>query len=98
MTTDPKGKRLPGFLDELAKHLAGEQAAALKELAQLQKDIEHIKDIVTMQQSFAKVSGVLDTLPMTALVEDALRMNLSSFTRHDIRVIKQFEEVPPVMV
>ena len=79
---------MPGYLAKLAEHLAGEQAAALKELAQLQKDIEHIKDIVTMQQSYAKVSGVMETVNMTDLVEDALRMNPSAFARHDIQVIR----------
>src|SRR5438477_1901269 len=47
LTTDAKGKQLPGYLAQLAEHLAGEQSAALKELSQLQKNIEHIKDIVT---------------------------------------------------
>ena len=92
LTTDPKGKQLPGYLAQLAEHLAGEQAAALKELAQLQKNIEHIKDIVTMQQSFAKVSGVTETLQVTDLVEDALRMNASTLARHDIQVIREFRE------
>jgi signal transduction histidine kinase len=98
LTSDSKGKQLPGYLAQLAEHLAGEQTAALHELAQLQKNIEHIKDIVTMQQSFAKVSGVTETLPVTDLVEDALRMNSSSLLRHDIQVIREFEPVAPIMV
>ena len=51
-----------------------------------------------MQQSFAKVSGVTETLQVTDLVEDALRMNSSGLARHDIQVIKEFEEVPPITV
>ena len=57
-TNDPKGKQLPGYLSQLAEHLAGEQAAALDELDLLQKNIEHIKEIVAMQQNYAKSSGV----------------------------------------
>jgi len=98
ITSDPKGKHVLSFLAELAKHLDGEETAALKELAQLQKDIGHIKDIVTMQQSFAKVSGVMETLPVTELLEDALRMNSSALARHDIQIIKEFEKVPPITV
>jgi PAS domain S-box-containing protein len=98
LTSDPKGKQLPGYLAQLAGHLAGEQATALKELAGLQKNIEHIKDIVSMQQSFSKVSCLMETLHAADLVEDALRMNSSSFARHDIQVIKEFENVPPVTV
>ncbi|MEJ0091164.1 MAG: ATP-binding protein [Limisphaerales bacterium] len=97
-TSDPKGRQLPGYLAQLATHFAEEQATALKELAGLQNNIEHIKDIVNMQQSFAKASGLMETLQMTDLVEDALKMNASSFIRHDIQVIKEFENIPPVTV
>jgi PAS domain S-box-containing protein len=96
--SDPKGKQLPGYLAQLSEHLAGEQAAALKELADLQKNIEHIKEIVTMQQSYARKFGVMETLPVSELVEDALRMNASALVRHEVQVIKEFEAAPPVTV
>jgi PAS domain S-box-containing protein len=95
---DPKGKQLPGYLAQLAEHLAGEQAAALKELAQLQNNIEHIKNIVTLQQALAKTSGVTETVNVTELVEDALRMNLGGRARHDIQVIKEFNDTPLLTV
>jgi signal transduction histidine kinase len=98
LTTDPKGKLLPGYLAHLAGHLVGEQAAALKELAQLQKHIEHIKHIVTLQQSFAKVSGFTETVQVNDLVEDALRMNASALARHDVKIIREFADVPPITV
>ncbi|MEJ0091167.1 MAG: HAMP domain-containing sensor histidine kinase [Limisphaerales bacterium] len=94
LTGDPKGRQIPGYLAQLAEHLSAEQAATLKELSGLQKNIEHIKDIVIMQQSFAKTSGASESLSMAALVEDALKMNASAFAHHDIRVIREFQKVP----
>jgi signal transduction histidine kinase len=98
LTSDPKGTHLPGYLAQLAEHLAGEQTAALEELAYLQKNIEHIKDIVSMQQSFAKVSGLMETLQVADIMEDALRMNSTSLVRHKILVIREFENVSAVTV
>lgn len=98
LTRDPRGMKLPGYLAQLADHLAGEQATALIELAQLQKNIGHIKDIVNMQQGFAKVSGLVETLPAADLMHEALRMNTSSLSRHDITVIREFDDVPAVTV
>jgi ligand-binding sensor domain-containing protein/signal transduction histidine kinase len=92
LANDPKGRQVPVYLAQLAGLLADEQANALEELAQLQKNIEHIKDIVTMQQSFGKVSGVTEIVTGADLVEDALRMNASSLARHDIQVVREFEE------
>jgi signal transduction histidine kinase len=96
LTSDPKGQLLPGFLAHLAEHLAGEQAGALKELAQLQGDIEHIRDMVTTQQRLARTSGGTETVHVTGLVEDALRMNFSGGARHDIDVRNECQGVPPI--
>jgi C4-dicarboxylate-specific signal transduction histidine kinase len=98
ITTDPKGKHLPGYIAQLSIHLASEQKEVLQELEGLRKNIEHIKEIVTMQQSYAKVSGVTETLNITELVEDTLRMNAGAMARHAVQVIREFEDVPPVTV
>jgi len=98
LTSDPRGKQLPGYLAELAGHLVGEQASALNELAHLQKNIEHIKHIVVLQQDLAKVSGVMETVQINDLMEDALRINSSALARHDVEVIREFVEVPPITI
>ncbi len=96
MTNDPKGQQLPGYLAQLAEHLASEQTTTLEELALLQKNIEHIKDIVAMQQSISKVSGVTETIKISELMEDVLRMNASALASQNIKIIREFEAVPPI--
>ena len=93
---DPKGRQLPGYLSQLAAHLAEEQQELLKEIASLNSNIEHIKEIVAMQQSYARISGVTETLNVTDLLEDALRMNAGAIERHHIRVFREFLYVPQV--
>jgi len=98
LTSDPKGRQLPGYLGQLAEHLVGEQNTALKELNLLHENIEHIKDIVVMQQSYAKISGMVETVKITDLVEDALRLNLGALQRHGVEVVREFEDVPSIDV
>jgi PAS domain S-box-containing protein len=95
---DPRARQLPGYLKQLADHLAGEQTRTLAELAELQKHVDHIKEIVVMQQAFAKVSGVAETVPVTELLEDALLLNASSLDRHAIEVRKDFAATPVISV
>jgi PAS domain S-box-containing protein len=95
-TRNPKGRLVPDFLAQLAEQLAGEQAGALKELAELQKNIEHIKDIVTSQQGMAKSSSLAQAVNVTQLVEDAVKMNLTEVALHKINVIKACADLPPV--
>jgi signal transduction histidine kinase len=98
LTSDPKGKQLPGYLAQLAGILVGEQVTALDELAQLQKNIEHIKHIVTLQQSFAKVSGVTEIVHINDLVEEAIGMDASARSRHKVEIIREFTAVQSISV
>jgi PAS domain S-box-containing protein len=91
---DPRGRQVPAFLRTLAEHLANEQAEQLKELESLRKNVEHIKDIVAMQQNYAKVSGISETIVVTELIEDALRMNSGALTRHEVALIRDFQVQP----
>lgn len=98
ITTDTRGKHLPAYLAQLSEHLAAEQEATVDELESLEKNIEHIKEIVAMQQSYAKVSGVNEIVNVVDLVEDSLRMNSGALTRHGVDVIREYEDVPPVNI
>ena len=97
-TEDPRGKQIPAYLVQLAEHLLNEQKAVLDELTLLHQNIEHIKDIVVMQQSYARISGIIETVQITELVEDAVRLNLGALQRHGVEVIREFENVPPMDV
>ncbi len=97
LTHDPRGKLIPGYLAELSKHLVSERQDALVELELLTKNIEHIKEIVSMQQNYASVAGLVEQMPTDALLEDALRMTTGSLQRHHIDVVRDFTPCPPIL-
>ncbi len=98
LTDDENGKKLPGYLARLGEYLVAENTAILSEVDQLSRNIEHIKEVVAMQQAYAKVSGALEDLPVEQLVGDAIAMNTGAFERHGVVVQKHFSEVPLVRV
>jgi signal transduction histidine kinase len=98
LTEDPKGKLVPNYLEQLAEHLRVGQEATLKELESLRGNIDHIKTIVSMQQSYATVSGISETVSVVDLVEDSLRMNEGSCSRHGIEITREYEDVPQIKV
>ena len=98
LTVDPKGRLIPGYLVDLSKHLVTERQDALIELELLTKNIEHIKEIVSMQQNYARVAGFTESVRPDALVDDALRMTTGSLQRHHIEVIRDYEECAAVCV
>ena len=97
LTQDAKGKLLPGYLNQLVDAIALEQQSMTDELAQLTKSVDHIKDIVATQQSYAGANNLMEPLHISELLEDALRMNSGALTRHHVTVVKEYNEVPQVM-
>jgi len=97
LTIDSKGKLIPEYLTTVADELAGEQNELITRMSTVGEHIEHIKEIVAMQQSYAKVSGVSESLPATELVEDALRINATAFDRHGIELLREFDNNLPIV-
>lgn len=96
LTSDPKGRMVPDFLNQLAGKLDSDQAAVLDELTALRSNVEHINEIIAMQQSYARVAGVFENVKLGDLLEDALRMNQGALVRHDIKVVRDYRALPPV--
>jgi PAS domain S-box-containing protein len=98
VTQDPKGKQLPGYLASLAEHLATEQRDIIEEVKSLAQNVEHINEIVAMQQSYARVIGLLENLSIVELVEDALRLNAAALTRHQVQLVREYTDTPSMLV
>ncbi|WP_207239271.1 DAHL domain-containing protein [Pseudomonas sp. GW456-L15] len=96
-TEDDKGKLLPGYLNQLVEAIATEQQGMGEELAQLARSVDHIKEIVATQQSYAGASRLIEPLRVAELIEDALRMNSGALARHQVTVVKDYGPLPPVM-
>ena len=94
LTHDEKGVKLPGYLTKLFDALSGEQEQIVEELNALVRSVEHIKHIVSAQQSHAKVNVTNEQLQLEALVEDAIAMNRNSLDRHGVQIEKQFCDLP----
>ena len=97
LTEDEKGKLLPGYLNQLVEAIAIEQQGMSDELAQLSKSVDHIKDIVSTQQSYAGASTLLEPVNISALMDDALRMNAGALSRHHVTVVKAYAPVPEIL-
>ena len=98
LASDARGKRIPEYLATLGDQLMTDQQMALQELASLRDNLEHIKETVAMQQSYAKLCGVTETVAVVDLVEDSLRLNAGAFVRHGVTLRREFNEVPPITV
>jgi ligand-binding sensor domain-containing protein/signal transduction histidine kinase len=98
ITLDERGKALPAYLNKLATALAQEKQGIAEELDSLTRSIDHIKEIVATQQSYSGVTSVIEPVQVKDLLEDALRMNAGSIAHHQINIVKEFADVPLVLL
>jgi PAS domain S-box-containing protein len=97
LAEDPQGMRIPKFLTQLAEHFVTDQRTVLGELESLRGNLDHINEIVAMQQGYAGGGGIVETLPLASVIEDALRMNAASFERHGTQIACELDPaLPPV--
>jgi signal transduction histidine kinase len=93
MSKDPRGKQIPEFIETLAGELEKERQLNLKELDWLQQHIGHIRDIVTLQQSFAGAAALIESVVLTDLVEDALRISGVVPERDEVKLIRDYDDL-----
>jgi len=98
LSEDSKGKHIPVFLSEVSGLLKSERDRLAEMLTGLAKNVQHIKDTITTQQSYARVSGMEEPTSIEEVIEDALQINRAGLERHGTRLVLELEPLPPVQV
>lgn len=83
---DRRGQELPDFLGKLTTRLEEEQQQTLTDLGELDRNIHHIKEIVAMQQNYAKTVEMREPVAVHEVIDMALRMHTSALVRQRIEV------------
>lgn len=94
LSEHPQGKQLPDYLSRLNHNLRQEREAVIQELESLSGNIQHVKEIVAVQQAYAKIVGASQKVRAKELVEDALRIDATSLARHDVEINRNYLEDP----
>lgn len=92
---DPRGSRLLPYLEQLCRVLVEDRRRARGEVELLQKNIDHIKMIVTTQQTNARsVAGATERLQMEEVVEDAIKLSGAWDGKDGVELLRDFGNVP----
>ncbi len=86
LTQDEQGRQLPVFLGMLSQQWEVEQNAMLTETELLRNSVQHIKEIVSRQQSLSGHSAVTETFIVKEAINDALTIHGSALERSGIKV------------
>ena len=98
ITTEDRGKKLPIFLANLSKELVDEQERCLEALEALTKHVQHVGDIIQLQQSHSKSKGLIEPTSIAELVEDTIQINSEALTRNNIEIRRELAGLPTVLI
>jgi PAS domain S-box-containing protein len=95
---EPQGQKLPAYLIALSEQLQQEHDAVSREMRSLSEGVDHLKSIVTMQQRHARSAGAVEEVVVPQLIDEAMRLQATSLERLGIRIERDYEDVPSIVV
>lgn len=90
---DPNGKTFRNYFKALLGAWRDEHQEIQTEMESLRKNIDHIKVVVAMQQSYARIGGAVEELDLHEVMEDAVQINSAGFERERIKLNRTYQTV-----
>jgi len=91
LQNDEAGKFLIPYIEQLSIKLANEKNEQEKELGELIRNIDHIKNIISMQQNYTSNVGMIEKVMSSEVANDAVNINISSINISNIKLNKQYD-------
>jgi len=94
LINDPKGQVIPQYISSLSSLLDEEQKRTDAEIDALINDLNHIKEIVAMQESLSGQSHIKEKVYIPELISTALNISIVSDKDKQIEIVKEFDPCP----
>ncbi len=98
ITNEEQGKKLPAFLANLSQELVDDQGRCLEALEALTKHVQHVADIIQLQQSYSKTKGLIEPTSIAELAEDAIQINAEALSRNNVVVQREIADLPALLL
>jgi two-component system NtrC family sensor kinase len=95
---DDAGKSLPAYLERVTGAIGDERRDMEQELANMVRWVDHVKDIIATQQSYAGTACLFEWCHPAELIDEAIRMSAAATVRHGVVVRTELDELPPAML
>lgn len=96
LVTDARGTRILPYLYKLAQQMEKDRERLMQEVAGLVQHVGHIKEIVAMQQTYARSSGVSEKFALSGVIDDVLGITRPGVERHGVVLRVDGETLPTI--
>ncbi|HEX3047458.1 MAG TPA: substrate-binding domain-containing protein, partial [Bacillota bacterium] len=95
---DPKGKKLMQFYTKLGEPFLELHDRLLDQINRMNEKIKFVNDIILTQEGYIGFKSTLEETEVVPLIEDVLKIYLPALGRHQIRIIKNYHQIPKIKV
>ncbi len=95
---DPRGNRLPDLLIALSECWEKENQRNLNELDLLEKNVQHIKSIITVQQATGIILGIKEKVSINELLDELISMHSKEFQKYNVKIIREYAPAPEISI
>jgi signal transduction histidine kinase len=93
--SNAQGQKIPSYILKVNEALAVEKCSVDEELQDLVKNVNHIKAVITSQQSAAKSNSTKQLLTPEELLSDAVTANKANLANHDVEISEEIDQEIP---
>ena len=94
MTDDHRGKLLPGYLEQLAETIVGEQSFLQKEVQTIKVSVEHVNQIIQAQRIFTSTVNYHELCSLKDVISDSIAIVEAAYKRHGIMIDFKYDAAP----
>ena len=93
ITHDTKGREIPKFVRSLNEYWGAEKINLVDEINSLLKNLQHIRDIINVQQNISKKIGLEQIITLDSTLDEALFISGIEDNQFHIEVLKNYRKV-----
>ncbi|MCP4220730.1 MAG: HAMP domain-containing protein [bacterium] len=93
---DSRGPKLLQYYLAVEEMLSDEQNTLVRHSERLMLKISAIRDVILAQQSYASAGRSAEEVRLADIIEDTLCLQEGAIARHNMHVVKELHDVPPL--
>ena len=90
LSQDPKGKIIPKYLITLSEYIEKDYQTLKNEIGNLEKSIQHVKDIVAAQNDISGTGGLVEKVLPSNVIDTAIQMTSNAKGSSEVEIIKNY--------
>lgn len=98
IVSNPKGKKLLKYYIALEPIMIAEYDTIAANTRRIMDKVRLIEEVITSQQNYAGTASLYELCQLSQIIDNVVSMQEKMLARYGIRIVKEFNPIPPVLI